>query len=193
MLCDSQLFPKEEEYSTTIQATDGELGTPEEYLDDYASRNLHISTILRENLELLFTKKCLLVEGPSEKYALPKLLKLAGCNLEEHSVSIIPSWGKTKLKNYQMICKMFGINYFTIFDNDKVDDEEPDNENSAIEANALDGKIVKFSTSFEDKLRVNGDSKFQKLVKCVDEVNDINSLDSEIQTAVNSIKGFMEG
>lgn len=192
LLCDSQLFPKEES-NIQIQATDGETGTTAEYLDDYANRNLHISTILRENLELLFTKKCLLVEGPSEKYALPKLLKLAGCNLEEYSVSIIPSWGKTKLKNYQMICKMFGINYFTVFDSDKVDDDESDDENSAIETNAQSGNVVKFSSSFEDKLGVNGDSKFQKLVKKVDEINDINTLDSEIQTAVNSIKGFMEG
>lgn len=191
LLSNLELFPKEES-GTQVQATDCETGTPANYLDDYANRNLHISSILRENLELLFTKKCLLVEGPSEKYALPKLLKLYGCDIEKYSVSIIPSWGKTKLKNYQMICKMFGVDYLTVFDSDKVDVEESDNENSAIETNAQSGKLVKFSTSFEDKLGVNGDSKFQKLVKKVDEVNDINSLDSEIKSAVNSVMSFIE-
>lgn len=192
LLSNLQLYPKSEESSTQIQATDGESGTPVEYLDDYANRNLHISTILRENLELLFTKKCLLVEGPSEKYALPKLLKLAGCNIDEYSISIVSCWGKTKIKNYQMICKMFGIDYFTLFDSDKADDDEPENENTAIETNAQSGKMVKFSTSFESKLGVNGDSKFQKLVKKVDEITEINSLDSEIQTAVTNLKAFIE-
>ncbi len=191
LLSNSQLFPNDE-LNTQIQASDGETGTPADFLDDIANRNLHISTILRENLELLFTKKCLLVEGPSEKYALPKLLKLANCDIDEYSVSIIPSWGKTKLKNYQMVCKVFGIDYFTVFDSDRVDDDESDNENSEIETNAQSGKLVKFSTSFENKLGVVGDSKFQKLVKKIDETNDINFLDSEVQTAVNSMKSFIQ-
>lgn len=191
LIKDSQLFPKTGE-DEQVQATDGQSGTPTEYLDDYASKNLHISLILRENLELLFTKKCILSEGPSEKYALPKLLNLAHCNIENYSVSIIPSWGKTKIKNYQMICKVFGVNYFTLFDQDKAENDEPETENSAIESNAQTGKIAKFSTSFEDKLGVNGDGKFQKLVKKIDELTDITSTDMEIQTAVNSIKDFIE-
>lgn len=192
LLTDAQMFPKEGDLSTQIQATDGQSGALADYLNDYASRNLHISAILRENLELLFTKRCVLVEGPSEKYALPKLLKLAGCDIEDYSVSIIPSWGKTKIKNYQMICKVFGIDYFTIFDNDNVTDDESDSENTAIEASAQSGKIVKFSTSFEGKLGVSGDNKFQKLVKAVDDIANITSVDIEVQTAVNNIKDFIE-
>lgn len=133
-----------------------------------------------------------MVEGPSEKYALPKLLNLAGCNIEEYSVSIIPSWGKTKIKNYQMICKVFGIDYFTLFDQDKAEDDEPEAENSAIESNAQTEKITKFSTSFEEKLGITEDGKFQKLVKAVDDITDITSADSEIQTAVNNIKDYIE-
>jgi len=186
-----ELFPKSSAEEQT-QATDGETGTPAEYLDDYASKNLHISLILRENLELLFTKKCVLVEGPSEKYALPKLLNLAGCDIDNYSVSIIPSWGKTKIKNYQMICKVFGVDYFTLFDQDKVEDDESGMENPAIEGNAQTGKITKFSTSFEKKLGITGDGKFQKLVKTVDDITDITSADTEIQTAVKNIKDFIE-
>ncbi|MFA5136339.1 MAG: AAA family ATPase [Patescibacteria group bacterium] len=192
LLSDLQLYPREEELNTLIQATDGESSARAEYLDDYAKKNLHISTILKENLELLFTKKCLLVEGPSEKYALPKLLKLSECNIEDYSISIVPCWGKTKIKNYQMICKVFGVDYFTLFDSDKVDDDELDNENTAIESNAIEGKLLKFSSSFENKLGVNGDSKFQKLVRKIDELEDVTTLDTEIQTAVNSIKSFIK-
>ncbi len=191
LIKDSQIFPKPSG-GEQIQATDGETGTPAEYLDDYASRNLHISTILRENLELFFTKKCVLVEGPSEKYALPKLLELSGCDIEEFSVSIITAWGKTKIKNYQMICKVFGVDYFTLFDQDKAEDDEPETENSAIESNAQTGKIAKFSTSFEVKLGITGEGKFQKLVKIIDEVTGIGSLDQEIKDTLASLKTFIE-
>jgi len=187
-----QVFPKEEILQKQITATDGQNGTRADYLDDYAARNLHISTILRENLELFFVKKCVLVEGPSEKYGLPKLLKLFGCDVENFSVSIIPAWGKTKIKNYQMICKVFGIDYFTIYDNDNAEDDEPTNENTAIENNAENGKKTKFSTSFEAKLGVTGDNKFQKLVKKIDELNDTNSLDQEIKDCVRDLKNFIE-
>ena len=191
-ISDFQVFPKEEVLQEQITATDGQNGKRADYLDDYATKNLHISAILRENLELFFTKKCILVEGPSEKYGLPKLLKLSGCDVENFSVSIIPAWGKTKIKNYQMICKVFGIDYYTIYDNDKAEDGEPTNENTAIENNAGNGKKTKFSTSFEAKLGVTGDNKFQKLVKKIDELTDTNSLDQEIKDCVSNLKTFIE-
>ncbi len=91
-----------------------------------------------------------------------------------------------------MICKVFGIDYFTIYDNDKAEDDEPINENTAIENNADNGKKTKFSTSFEAKLGVTGDNKFQKLVKKIDELSDTNSLDQKIKTCVNNLKTFIE-
>lgn len=191
-ITDFQIFPKEEILREQVAATDGRIGTRADYLDDYATKNLHISTILRENLELFFAKKCILVEGPSEKYGLPKLLKLSGCDVENFSVSIIQAWGKTKIKNYQMICKVFGIDYYTIFDNDKAKDDEPTNENTAIENNAENGRKTKFSTSFEVRLGVTGDNKFQKLVKKIDELTDINSLGQEVKNCVNNLKTFIE-
>lgn len=188
----AQIFPKQEVDNSQTQATDGETGTPLQYLDDYAQKNLHISLILRENLELFFTKRCILVEGPSEKYALPKLLKLSGFDVENFSISIISAWGKTKIKNYQMICKYFGVEYYTIFDQDKAEDNESTSENIAIENNAQDGKITKFSTSFEAKLGITGNNKFQKLVKMIDGLSNINLLDQEIKDCVDKLKTFID-
>ena len=147
--------------------------------------------ILKENLELFFTKKCILVEGPVEKYAFPKLLKLFGCDVENFSVSIISAWGKTKIKNYQMICKVFSIDYYTVFDNDKATDDEPATENMAIEANVQDGKKTKFSTNFEVMLGVTSDNKFQKMAAKIDELTDTNSLDQEVKDCVNSLKTYI--
>jgi hypothetical protein len=184
---DLQIYPKEETLSEQITATDGQTAPRSAYLDDIANRNLHISLILRENLELFFAKKCILVEGPSEKYALPILLALHGCEFDKYSVSIIPAWGKTKVKNYQMICKCFGIDYYTIFDHD-IDE----NENTAIETNAETGRLTQFSTSFEKKLGINqNDDKFQKLVSLVDGLSDINSLDQEVKDCLTNLTSFI--
>lgn len=183
---DFQIFPKEEVLQEQITATDGQTAPRSDFLNDIANRNLHISSILRENLELFFTKKCILVEGPSDKYGLTKLLEFSGCDVENFSVSIIPTWGKTKMKNYQMICKCFGVDYFTIYDHDKEEDE-----NTAIENNVQNGKMTKFSTSFESKLGIAEPNKFQKLVKTIDELTDINSLDQEIKDCVNNLKIFL--
>lgn len=186
------IFPKAGVLEEKVESSDGKTATREDYLDDYANRNLHISTILRENLELFFARRCILVEGPAEKYGLPKLLKLGGCDIEDYSVSVIPTWGKTKIKIYQMVCKAFGIDYFTIFDNDKASDDESENENTMIVNNAQANKLIKFSTSFEGLLGVSGRDKFQKLVKTIDDLADIALINQEISQAIDTIKIFIE-
>lgn len=192
LIKDLQIYPREEVLSEQITAIDRQTASRSAFLDDIANKNLHVSSILGENLELFFTKKCILVEGPSEKYALPKLLALNGCDLDKFSVSIIPTWGKTKIKNYQMICKCFGVDYYTIFDQDKKEDDEPTNENSAIEDNIQSGKLTKFPTNFEALLGISGDKKFQKVVRKVDDLSDVSSLDQEIKTCLTNIQNFLE-
>ena len=91
-----------------------------------------------------------------------------------------------------MVCKCFGIDYYTIFDQDKNEETEPDDENLAIENNAQIGKISKIPTSFEDKLGINGNNKFQKLVKKIDDTVDQNGLDPEINKLILAIKTYIE-
>lgn len=186
VLKNGDIFPKKDtlEQTITIGANSHRI---EEIIQDYADRNLHISTFLRENLELFFSQKCILVEGPAEKYALAKLLNMNGCNMAEYSVSIIPVWGKGKVKQYQLICKCFGIDFYTIFDHDK-----EENENTVIEANAGTGKNTQFSTSFEKKLGINqNDDKFQKLVALIDGLSNTNGLDQEIKDCLTNVTTFI--
>ena len=181
-----EIFPKQDTLDHLVK-----IGTEsyriEEVIQDYADRNLHVSTFLRENLELLFSQKCILVEGPAEKYALTKLLNLYGCDVAKYSVSIIPVWGKGKVKQYQLMCKCFGVDFYTIFDHDR-----EERENSYIEANAVNGKLTQFSTSFEKKLGINqNDDKFQKLVTLVDGLSDIRSLDQEIKDCLTNLTSYI--
>jgi len=202
-ISDFQIYPKEEILQEQIMATDGQNGRRADFLDAYATKNLDVSTILRENLELFFIKKCILVEGTAEKYGLPKLLKLSGCDIDNFSVSIIPAWGKTKIKIYQMICKVFGIDYYTIFDADiKENDlnktkqqntEQNDKENTAIEDGAENNKLTKFTESFERALGVTGnDDKFQRLVKKIDDTVSTDNLDQQIKGCLVNLKIFIE-
>lgn len=176
----------------SISTTDGETGTREECLDDYSKKYLHISCILRENMELFFSKKVLLVEGASEKYALPKLLNLNGLDISKYSIAIIPVWGKSKLKIYQTICMCFGVNYFTMFDSDKLDEEEIANENQAIVNNSYNKQLIQYSTNFEKLLGVGSTGKFQQVVNTVDNLENLDKLNDEIKTSLSILQGFIE-
>lgn len=188
----SYIYPEKKTLQEQIAAIDGETASRQDYLDDYAKKNLDISLILRENLELFFADKCILVEGPEEKYALPKLLKLLGCEIEDYPVSVIPVWGKTKILTYQMICRCYGVDYFTMFDEDKNEDDEPDSANINIETNSQSGKMAKLSSSLSAKLGVAGDHKFNRLVKAVDGLTDANLFDQETKDCIERVKDFIE-
>lgn len=191
LIKDQNVYPIDSELNEVISTTDGGSGTKADVLDDYAERNLHISTFLEENLQLFFTRKSILVEGPAEKYALPKLLKLKGCDISSFSVSIIPVWGKGKMKQYQTICSCFGIDYFTLFDKDQKSGDSYDNdeENTAITNNTLSGKVKQFTTSFEDLLGVNS---FAGVVSKVDSLANLSSINGEILDVLVKIKNFLQ-
>ncbi|MDO9231647.1 MAG: AAA family ATPase [bacterium] len=194
-----KIYPEKDKLLQKEVATNGNEYRMEEYLDSYAKRCLDVSLILRGNLEIFFTEKIIIVEGPGDKYALPKLLNLIGCNVDKYSVSIIPVWGKSKLKVYQMICKAFDLNYFTIFDGDAgashTDSNNNEKENNALKLGSQDEKYVMFSTSLEKLLGVSGlsgDTKFQRLIKIIDELKSIDGLNSEVVDAITKIKAYME-
>lgn len=187
---DCKVYPQKETLDEEVTISPTETCPKSALLDDYAERNLHISTFLEENLELFFTRKCILVEGPAEKYALPKLLSLKGFDISNYSASVISVWGKGKMKQYQMICQCFGINYFTLFDADAKPDETFDNNiaNQAIIDNAVNGNLAMFSSSFEDLLGV---SNFNAVVTRIDNLTNLTSINAEIIEKLDLIESFL--
>lgn len=69
--------------------------------------------------ELFFAKKILLVEGLSDKILFETLSKEKwGVDLNKEGVSIIECSGKTGVLYFTGVCKLLGLNYFSVWDKD---------------------------------------------------------------------------
>lgn len=72
-----------------------------------------------EMAEAFFAKLILIVEGPSEREALPLLLAVAGLALDERGVSIVSAGGKAAIETVAQLYAAHDIPTFIIFDNDE--------------------------------------------------------------------------
>lgn len=71
------------------------------------------------NCQSLFSRKVVLVEGNTERYALPQLFSAIGYRFEREGVSVIPVGGKGNIDKFIFLMQEFGIPHFTIFDFDR--------------------------------------------------------------------------
>lgn len=82
--------------------------------------------------ELFFTKKVILVEGPSEMLLLPVIAKLAGCDLDENNVTLINCMG-LNFDIFIPVLEKIGIRTAIITDDDSdigASDSESGNESA---------------------------------------------------------------
>lgn len=70
----------------------------------------------------LFARGIVLVEGPTEAFDIPELLRRAGLDLTAHGVACIPVGGKGNLAKWWRLFNAFQIPLYVIFDNDAGDD-----------------------------------------------------------------------
>lgn len=69
--------------------------------------------------ELFFAKKILLVEGPSDKILFETLAKEKwGIDINKEGISIVECSGKTGVLYFTGVCKLLGLNYFSVWDKD---------------------------------------------------------------------------
>lgn len=66
--------------------------------------------------ELLFARRAILVEGPTEAAAIPMLARRVG--VEDHAVSVIDCGGEKNLALYVEIAKSFGVDVSVVHDSD---------------------------------------------------------------------------
>lgn len=69
-----------------------------------------------------FARGIVLVEGPTEAYAIPELLRQCGLDLTAHGVACIPVGGKGNLAKWWRLFNAYQIPVYVIFDNDARDD-----------------------------------------------------------------------
>ncbi|SMO92523.1 ATP-dependent nuclease [Fodinibius sediminis] len=155
-------------------------------LDDLHKYYLNKSSLTKEHNEILFARKCILVEGPIEKYAFDVLPTEFGYNFDE--LTTIKANGKGKLKNMQLICRAFGIPYFTIFDLDG-NSFEDDQENKALQSFALGDNYYAFDNSFEHVIGTqNADYKTSESMA---KIESLEALPEPIESLFESIDSFL--
>ena len=142
----------------------------------------------REDNQLFFARRCVLVEGPAERYGLPILAERLGLPLED--VTILSCNGKSKIPYYQLLCKAFGIPYFTLSDLDGLTAEAEENRRPV--ACAEVHAVHTFASSFEALLGQTRGGKASRTLLAVEDLKK-ESVPPEITTALTAISAWSRG
>lgn len=140
---------------------------------DAKRREKLIKELDPERNELFFATKLLLVEGDTEKLALPEYAKQLKLDLDQHGVTIVEVGGKRSLPEFVRIASSFEIPSGVLYDEDSSDfkdSREAEKEfNKELDAFAkADGsvRVWKFSKDYEDHLKkALGEKKYEELCR----------------------------
>lgn len=122
-----------------------------------------------ERNELFFAKRVLLVEGDTEKLALPEYAKKEGLNFDSFGGTIVEVGGKRNLDIFAKILSSFEIPFGILYDTDSDEFEDKRDEekifNSQIEKYKESGaEIWGLNKNYEDVLKNSvGEQNYQKL------------------------------
>jgi predicted ATP-dependent endonuclease of OLD family len=163
--------------------------TISQHLDEIRKFHQHKSIFFREDNQIFFSDKCLLVEGPAEKYGIPIIANLIAKELG--SITIISCNGKSKMPYYQLLCKAFEIPFFTLFDLDNNKDTEGDNVRPYVWAQK-DACVV-FKSSFEGLFGICSDAR-HKTSQLLVKIDDLKKEDvpEEIKKAIAKISDWVK-
>jgi len=176
---DFAVFPRDADLSQVLE--DKKIS---EHLNEIKEFHQHKAIFFREDNQLFFARKCLIVEGPAEKYALPVLS--AKLDKQLGNLTIISANGKSKIPYYQLLCKAFSVPYFTLLD---LDGKQADhNDNKRPYSYAEQKALVVFNSSFEDELGASMAEKHKasKVLMKVDAM-DRDSISENIKKNISSI------
>lgn len=173
-------YPKKEKLAEKLGPK-----TIDEHLSDIPKYGYHQTTFTSNDSDIFFARKVLLVEGPVEKYGLPKLAKVLGEDLAH--LTIISCDGKDKIPHFVTICHAFAIPAFVLFDLDGKTVTDTKNAR-VIEASGA-FSVKNFKSSFEDLLGVAGNVKHKAgtALKKIDEMQTKDSVPQELQAVIAAI------
>jgi len=112
-----------------------------------------------ERNELFFAKRVILVEGDTEKLALPEYAKRMGIDLDREGVSLVEVGGKKSLPLFVSVIRALGLPMMVLFDEDSSDFDRKDKDkeqefNEMLMGSANDSISVQmFKGDYEAELR----------------------------------------
>ena len=138
---------------------------------DAKRREKLIKELDPERNELFFATRLLLVEGDTEKLAIPEYASRLGLELDQSGVTIVEVGGKRNLPEFVQIAKSFGIPVGVLYDRDASDfrslREDEARFNAELDAlRAADGSVCVWQMvkDYEDELRrILGEAMYQTL------------------------------
>ena len=125
------------------------IGEDKKNLEEMVKFYQYATVFLRENNDLFFSKKVIIVEWPIDKYCIPILIKNFWEEINMDDITIIQSNGKENIKNYALVCKVFWVKTMSIYDKDEDSNPTPE-EDERIEN--LSTVYFSFNTSLESIL-----------------------------------------
>lgn len=179
-LADNKIYPNKNLLQKKYGSSVNNEKKLRDHLDDIKNFCQDKTIFNREDNEILFCEKCLLVEGPNDKYG---FLALANkLDLDFSKLTIRYCIGKDKIHFYQTICLAYGINFFVVYDQDT------NGKDNLIEELSLKKKSFSFKTSFED---IIGNKKLYEILEKIDKL-DKKSLDKNIKNCLKNINRFLK-
>jgi predicted ATP-dependent endonuclease of OLD family len=154
--CDEAVILRKQE-GETVKLNNGKL---EDFINEDAKREIHLQTKFNPSLnEIFFADKIILVEGDTEKNALPFILeKIGGDELAGLNYFILNCQSKDSIPFYVNVCKFLGIDdYIAIFDSDlhaeknqqQIDTAQKSTEGILAAVEGDTSKIVELNPDFE--------------------------------------------
>lgn len=159
--------------------------TLEQHLDDIKTYCQGKTIFCRENNEILFDNRCILVEGPNDKYGLLAIDKKFNEDNFLKRFTILYCRGKGNIPYYQMLCMAFGIQFFAIYDFDKGTGDEGKDEMIKEFCNGTNN-IFSFETSFEEIIE---SERLHEILNKIDQVPDIK-IPIKINDCLSKIKSY---
>mgnify|MGYP001331110906 CR=1 FL=1 len=162
------------EYKDVLLVRRSERGTcvVQSYLaNDARLREKFLKELDPERSELFFAKRLLLVEGDTEKLALPEYAKGLGLDLDRAGATIVEVGGKRNLKDFAELAISFEIATGIVYDKDSSDFRDDRNEEEeynkmldALAGGEDDVHVWRLDNKFEDVVRnAVGDKEYQML------------------------------
>lgn len=164
--------------------------TISQHLDDIATYHHDKKVFRRDDNQIFFANKCLLVEGANDKYGLPIFAQLMNVNISDFTV--VMCGGKANIKSYKTLCDAFEIPAFVVFDEDSTDERNRsyhEAENARLKSIA-DRSYFSFNTSFEKVISHELRIGERNLIAEISRVPP-DDIPVEIQSCVRAIANWM--